>query len=128
VLVLLDEPTFAGCRIRCRLVGVIEAEQKEKGQEAIRNDRLVAVAEKCQEDKSIHSIKELPPTFIDEIEHFFTAYHALDGKTFKPLSYRGPKKAKKLVQESMKQSQKGKGNHRGPNRNGKLKGPPASAR
>src|SRR4051812_19029265 len=31
VLVLMDEPAFPGCVVRCRLLGVIEAEQTEKG-------------------------------------------------------------------------------------------------
>src|SRR6187397_2515854 len=30
VLVLMDEPTFPGCLLECRLVGVLEAGQEEK--------------------------------------------------------------------------------------------------
>src|ERR687890_1560322 len=41
VLVLMDEPAFAGCLVRARLLGVIEAEQTEKGKTA-QNDRLIA--------------------------------------------------------------------------------------
>src|SRR6478752_3252537 len=29
VLVLMDEPAFAGCVLECRLIGVIEGEQKD---------------------------------------------------------------------------------------------------
>src|SRR5262252_8431644 len=43
VLVIMDEPTFTGCIVRTRLLGVIEAEQTEDG-ETERNDRLIAVA------------------------------------------------------------------------------------
>jgi len=42
VLVLMDEPAFPGCLLKCRIIGVIEGEQrsrKEKG----RNDRIVGV-------------------------------------------------------------------------------------
>jgi inorganic pyrophosphatase len=42
VLVLMDEPAFAGCLVPARLVGVIEAEQTERDGETIRNDRLIA--------------------------------------------------------------------------------------
>jgi inorganic pyrophosphatase len=42
VLVLTDEPTFVGCLIHAKLLGVIEAEQTENG-ETERNDRIVAV-------------------------------------------------------------------------------------
>src|SRR5436190_11771989 len=34
VLVLTDEPSFPGCLARVRLIGVIEAEQTEKGKTA----------------------------------------------------------------------------------------------
>src|SRR5689334_2298163 len=44
ILVLMDEPTFPGCLLECRLIGVIEAEQEEN-HEKERNDRLVAVAQ-----------------------------------------------------------------------------------
>ncbi len=38
VLLLMDEPAFAGCLVTSRLIGVIEAEQTEEGK-AERNDR-----------------------------------------------------------------------------------------
>src|SRR5579872_5124757 len=42
VLVLMDEPAFPGCLLKCRIVGIIEGEQgKKKGAE--RNDRIVAI-------------------------------------------------------------------------------------
>ena len=43
VLVVMDEPTFTGCVVPVRLVGVMEAEQTEDGDKR-RNDRLIAVA------------------------------------------------------------------------------------
>src|SRR5436189_4887440 len=42
VLVLMDEPAFAGCLLLCRPIGIIEGEQGEK-KDATRNDRIVAV-------------------------------------------------------------------------------------
>src|SRR5262245_43048840 len=44
VLVLTDEPTFPGCLLECRLVGVLEAEQEERNQKKKKNPRLIAVA------------------------------------------------------------------------------------
>ncbi len=32
-LLLTDEPAFAGCLVECRVLGVIEAEQTEKGKQ-----------------------------------------------------------------------------------------------
>src|SRR5581483_108272 len=44
VLLFADEPTFPGCVVPARLIGVLEAEQTEGGK-TVRNDRLVAVVE-----------------------------------------------------------------------------------
>src|SRR4030095_8015500 len=41
VVVLVDEPTFPGCSLECRLIGVLEAEQKAIDQKKKRNDRLI---------------------------------------------------------------------------------------
>src|SRR5438067_4122518 len=48
VLVLMDEPVPAGCKIAARLLGVIEAEQGKNGK-LERNDRLIAVAQHCHD-------------------------------------------------------------------------------
>src|ERR1700761_9531352 len=42
VLVLMDEPAFAGCKLSCRLIGIIEGEQGDKRKKE-RNDRVVAI-------------------------------------------------------------------------------------
>ena len=42
VLVLMDEPAFPGCLLKCRLIGIIEGEQGD-GKRKKRNDRVVAV-------------------------------------------------------------------------------------
>jgi len=102
VLVLMDEPIFPGCRVQCRLLGVIEAEQAGKRGKAVRNDRLIAVAEESRDVRDVKSIKELPDVLLEEIEHFFASYHELDGKRFTPLARRGPRKAEKLVQKAEK--------------------------
>jgi inorganic pyrophosphatase len=96
VLVLMDEPAFTGCLVRSRLLGVIEAEQTEKGKTE-RNDRLIAVATKSRTDVDLKSIADLNPKLLDEIEHFFISYNEAKGKEFKPLGRYGPERARKLV-------------------------------
>jgi len=44
IMLLGEEATFTGCLVAARLLGLIEAQQKEKGS-TIRNDRLIATAE-----------------------------------------------------------------------------------
>ena len=40
VILILDDPLFPGCCVKCRIIGVLKAEQTEKGK-TNRNDRLL---------------------------------------------------------------------------------------
>jgi inorganic pyrophosphatase len=97
VLVLMDEAAFAGCLIRARLIGVIEAEQTERDGETTRNDRLIAVSTESHTHSDIKSINDLNATYIDEIEHFFISYNDARGKTFRPIGRFAAARAKQLV-------------------------------
>ncbi len=108
VLVLMDEPAFAGCLVRVRLVGVVEAEQTERDGEATRNDRLIGVAAESRLHKGVRTLGSLGAALLDEIEHFFVSYNDFKGKRFKPLGRFGPDKAEELVKEGMKKFAKAK--------------------
>src|ERR1051325_2705092 len=108
VLVLMDEPAFAGCLVSVRLVGVIEAEQTERDGETTRNDRLIGVAAESRLHKGVRTLKGLGPALLDEIEHFFVSYNEFKGKRFEPLARSGPKRATELVEEGMKEFRKSK--------------------
>ena len=100
VLVLMDEAAFTGCLIRARLIGVIEAEQTERGGETMRNDRLIAVSTDSHTHEHIKSINDLNPTYVDEIEHFFISYNDAKGKKFKPLKRYAAARARQLVEDA----------------------------
>ena len=102
VLVLMDEPAFAGCLVRVRPVGVIEAEQTERDGETERNDRLVAVAAKSRLHANVRTLEDLGSGLPEEIEHFFVSYNQAKGKEFKPLGRFGPERALKLVEEGVR--------------------------
>lgn len=101
VLLLLEGGAYPGVVVRARLVGVIEAEQAERDGETMRNDRLIAVAEKSRLHGEIRELRDLPSSMLDEIEHFFTSYNELKGKTFTPTARRGAAAARKLVERSL---------------------------
>jgi len=101
VLVLMDQPAFAGCLLKCRLVGIIEGEQTEKGKTE-RNDRLLAVSNTSHTHSAIKSIKDLNKTFLDEVEKFLMNYHANDSATFKVLGCKGPGAAQKCLKKALK--------------------------
>ncbi|MDB4886815.1 MAG: inorganic diphosphatase [Gemmatimonadetes bacterium] len=99
VLVMMDEPVFAGCLVRCRLLGVITARQTERDGEAMRNDRLVAVSAKSSTHDELHSLADLSEALLHQIEHFFISYNDATGKRFEVLGRKGPRAARTLVEE-----------------------------
>src|SRR5438132_5561425 len=59
VLLLMDAPAFSGCLVKARLVGVIQADQKEEDGQTVRNDRLVAVAAEPRNHRDVKSLDQL---------------------------------------------------------------------
>jgi inorganic pyrophosphatase len=104
VLVLMDEPAFAGCLVPARLIGVIEADQTEDGQTE-RNDRLIAVAAESHTHHDVRRLDQISDNLVTEIEHFFVSYNTIKGKEFKPIGRYGPDRARKLIEEGMTQGQ-----------------------
>ncbi|HUK09334.1 MAG TPA: inorganic diphosphatase [Stellaceae bacterium] len=102
VLLLLDVSVPVGCVLSARLIGVIEAKQRENRQGWVRNDRLLAVATRAHTHQHVRSLGDLEPKLMDEIEAFFVNYNRAKGKEFKPVKRAGPKPAAKLVQHGMK--------------------------
>jgi len=101
VLVLMDEPAFPGCLLKCRIIGIIEGEQKNKNDKE-RNDRIVAVERDNHSFADIKHINDLGEAFLKELEEFFVNYHQLTGKEYKILGAKGPGRARKLLDEGMK--------------------------
>ncbi len=106
VLVLMDEPAFAGCLVRARLIGVIESDQTERDGETTRNDRLIAVAAKHRLYDDTRSLDDLGERLVAEIEHFFVSYNQINGKLFKPLGRSGPTRAHQILDEAIARAKK----------------------
>src|SRR6202011_623864 len=79
VLVLMDEPAFPGCLLKCRPVGIIEGEQGKK-MERERNDRVVAIEQDNHSFAHVKHVNDLGKKFVRELEEFFVNYHELSGK------------------------------------------------
>jgi inorganic pyrophosphatase len=101
ILILMDEPSFAGCVVPSRILGVMEAEQTEKDGKRERNDRLIAVAAQSYEYSEVQSLDDLDKHVLKQIEQFFINYNKEKGKKFRVLQMRGPKQALKLLKKSI---------------------------
>jgi inorganic pyrophosphatase len=98
VAVVLTEPLPVGTVVRCRLVAVIEAEQRDKGGPWMRNDRLVAVPVDDQRQAHINDRRDLDGQWMTELEAFFTNYHLADGSRFRVRACHGRKRATRLLE------------------------------
>lgn len=101
VLVLMDEPAFPGCLLKCRVIGIIEGQQggKKNGE---RNDRIIAIEEANHSYAHVRHVKELGKKFVLELEEFFVNYHCLEGKKYKILDVKGPGEAQRRIQDGIK--------------------------
>jgi inorganic pyrophosphatase len=104
VLLLMDDPTFAGCAVRGRLIGVIEGQQVD-GKKKIRNDRLVVVAEETHRYTNIRKLKDLPDKWTEEVEEFFVNYHNLQGKKYQLLGTKGASETRQLIRKARRAAQ-----------------------
>ena len=101
VLVLIDTPTFPGCLVTTRLIGVLRAQQREK-RSLINNDRLIGVPETPVNKPEIRSIDELPEQTLAGIENFFVAYNRAQGREFRLRGRLGPRGAERLLREALR--------------------------
>jgi len=106
VLVLMDEPAYPGCLIKCRPVGIIEGEQGEKKKHTERNDRIVAIELMNHTYAHVKHVDDLGKTFIKELEDFFVNYHELSGKQYRVLDVRGPGEARRRIKDGMRAMKK----------------------
>jgi inorganic pyrophosphatase len=105
VLVLMDQPAFPGCVLKCRLVGVIEGQEID-GKKKIRNDRLVAVERGNHSYATVKHIDDLGKAFLQELEAFFVNYHSLSSKHYKVVDVRGPREARRRLEDGRQMKRK----------------------
>jgi len=72
-LVLVTDPTFPGCLVRVRILGVFFM-RDEAGQDA----KLITVLEHDPQWDGATDITDVPPHLLNEIEHFFSIYKDLE--------------------------------------------------
>ena len=102
----MEAPVVPGCIVRTRVIGGIEAKQKEKGGNWTKNDRLIAVATHAQTHQKTKTLSDLRPHLLEEIIEFFVDYNKPRHRKFKTNDIVGPHKAKRLIEAGMKQFQR----------------------
>ena len=97
-LVLLEEPTFPGCLITCRVIGMFRM-RDEKGLD----DKVLCVPATDPRWKHLQDIADVPDFDRLEIQHFFEVYKALEpGKSVEGAAWADRTAAEAEVVESRK--------------------------
>ena len=84
ILVLTTFPTFPGCVIQSRVIGVLLMSD-DKG----KDEKLLAVPVDDPRWDSVHSLEDIPAHTLREIEHFFKVYKDLEKKETRIEGWKG---------------------------------------
>ncbi len=102
-MVLLEDPTFPGCHIRARPVGVFWMSD-EKGPDA----KVLTVPSTDPRWAEIKEIDDVPSHLLDEIAHFFEVYKALEPDKGTDISdWHGRPDAERAIREAQARYQPG---------------------
>ncbi len=99
-LVLLQEPTFPGCVILCRAIGMYRM-RDEKGED----DKVLCVPARDPRVEHLRDIHHVPEFDRLEIQHFFAVYKELEpGKSVEGAEWAGRAAAEAEIEASRKRA------------------------
>ena len=82
VLVLIKEPTFPGCVLTVRPIGIFK--MLDQGEA---DDKILAVVNNDPLYSEFHGLRDTPAHYLREVEHFFSHYKDLEGKRVEALGW-----------------------------------------
>ena len=95
-LVLLDDPTFPGCMVEAKPVGLLWMHDEAGG-----DAKLICVPPTEPRWKGVEDLRDLPEELLDEIKHFFDVYKMLEpGKESFTAGFEGRKAAWKVIESA----------------------------
>lgn len=95
-LVMVTEPTFPGCVIEARPIGLFTMEDKGKS-----DDKVLCVPARDPLFSEYKDVDDIPPHFLKEVAHFFEVYKDLEGVRVTPRGWENAQKAKEAIQNSV---------------------------
>ena len=95
VLVLVDAPSFPGCVMEVRPIGILE--MLDQG---LADEKVLAVGKGNPRYKDVWNFSEIYPHMLKEITHFFSIYKDLEGKRVEVKGWRDASFARNKVIEA----------------------------
>jgi inorganic pyrophosphatase len=94
IVVLMREPSFPGCLISCRPLGVLVM-QDEKGPD----EKILAVPVTDPTYETYHNLAQVAPHFLRSMDHFFQIYKELEGKKVISMGWQDRWMAEKIIMD-----------------------------
>ncbi len=99
-LVLLEEPTFPGCLIRCRAIGMFRMRDEAGG-----DDKVLCIPAGDPRKDHIQDLKDISEFDVLEIQHFFETYKDLEpGKSVEGATWTGRSEAEEEIEASRRRA------------------------
>ena len=96
ILVLVNEPTFPGCQIDVRPIGVLM--MRDRGEP---DDKILAVPSNDPYYGEYFDIADIPQHYLKEVEHFFHIYKDLEGRRVQMVGWEKSEKAMRVIMDSI---------------------------
>ena len=93
-MVLMDEPTFPGCVIAARPIGMLE--MIDGGD---RDEKILCVPDKDPRYVGVKTLDDVAPHRLDEIAEFFKSYKNLEKKVTEILGWKGLDEVQPLIEK-----------------------------
>src|SRR5436309_5726640 len=97
VLVLVDAPSFPGCVMEVRPIGVLN--MLDQGTP---DEKVLAVGKNNPRYRDVWNYSEIYPHILREITHFFSIYKDLEGKRVETKGWNDASAARALITESQR--------------------------
>jgi inorganic pyrophosphatase len=82
ILVMVNEPTFSGCLIEARVIGLFR--MKDRG---LNDFKILSVPNSDPLFAEYRNLRDAPSHFLREVEHFFATYKQLEGVTIETMGW-----------------------------------------
>lgn len=92
VLVMTNSPTFPGCIVTVRPIGMFRMLDRDEP-----DDKILAVLNADPFFDDYHEYTDVPAHFLREVTHFFTVYKDLEGVRTQPLHWADAAAAKERI-------------------------------
>ncbi|NEQ77048.1 MAG: inorganic diphosphatase [Okeania sp. SIO2C9] len=100
-MVIMDEPTFPGCVIAARPIGMLE--MIDGGD---RDEKILCVPDKDPRYTEVKSLQDIAPHRLEEIAEFFRTYKNLQKKVTEILGWKDVEHVMPLVEKFVKAASK----------------------